>query len=99
MCAGWVSDWDVDAETFARRTRVALVFVVRRKCAHVGRGVRGEVNGGNDAARDAVARFECMVCGGGTTPCARCGDAGVMRNGRDRAAAGRARGASSRTRG
>ena len=28
---------------------------------------------------DAVARFECMVCGGGTTPCALCGDAGVMR--------------------
>lgn len=80
VCAGWVSDWDVDAETFARRTRVvAWCSWCGEKCAHVGRGVRGEVNGGNDAARDAVARFECMVCGGGTTPCALCGDAGVMR--------------------
>ena len=38
MCAGWVSDWDVDAETLARRTPLSLVFVVGEKCAHVGRG-------------------------------------------------------------
>jgi len=79
-CAGWVSDWDVDAETFARSTRVvAWCSWCGEKSAHVGRGVCGEANGDGVAGRDAVVAFECMVCGGGTTPCARCGDAGVMR--------------------
>lgn len=67
-CAGWVETWTT-SEAFAAATRrVAWCSWCGEKSSHVRRGTRG-----SDA-------YECMVCGGGTAACERCGeDAEVMR--------------------
>ena len=76
-CAGWIEGWTT-REAFAAATRTtAWCSWCGERSAHARRGIKG--------GRDA---FECMVCGGGTAPCERCGEAAEVMRKRSRPGGG-----------